>query len=163
MISSAARNRLKEVYLQVMSFVNQNGRPPAQFPNAGGPSMSSSVVASPVSPFSPPLTRPDSPAPDGYGHASVDRIRYIQPSCNIFILYSVWIFSYHVTIWLGDSPKHADEEVWASGSSSSPLSLHLFFNLSAIQSQTRHGFQLYVIGAKLRLLKFAEVKYNDSI
>lgn len=62
---------------------------------------------------------------------------------------------------IGDSPKHADEEIWSSGSSSSPLSLHLFFNLSAIQSQTRHGFQLYVIGAKLRLLKFAEVKLNQ--
>ena len=57
---------------------------------------------------------------------------------------------------LGDGPKHADEEIWSSGSTL-PLSLHLFFNLSGIQSQTRHGYQLYVTAAKLRLLKFAEV------
>ncbi len=64
------------------------------------------------------------------------------------------IISY-VFIVTGDGPKHADEEIWSSGST--PLSLHLFFNLSGIQSQTRSGFQLYVTGAKLRLLKFAEV------
>lgn len=56
----------------------------------------------------------------------------------------------------GEGPKHADEEIWSSGSSS-PLSFHLFFNLSGIQSQTRNGFQLFVTGAKLRLLKFVEV------
>ncbi|XP_046646906.1 uncharacterized protein LOC124336971 isoform X2 [Daphnia pulicaria] len=84
--------------------------------------------APPIPPFFSPFQRPE---------ATVDlqeRTRYLQPSC--------------------DGPKHADEEIWSSGST--PLSLHLFFNLSGIQSQTRDGFQLYVTGAKLRLLKFAE-------
>lgn len=56
----------------------------------------------------------------------------------------------------GDTPKHTDEEMWSTGATL-PLSLHLFFNLSGIQSQTRHGYQLYVTAAKLRLFKFAEV------
>ncbi|XP_046652736.1 uncharacterized protein LOC124343460 isoform X2 [Daphnia pulicaria] len=92
--------------------------------------------APPIPPFFSPFQRPE---------ATVDlyeRTRYLQPSC--------------------DGPKHADEEIWSSGSSS-PLSFHLFFNLSGIQSQTRNGFQLFVTGAKLRLLKFVEGEAFPSV
>ena len=47
-------------------------------------------------------------------------------------------------------PKHADEEMWAAAGS-----LHLYFNVSGIHA--RDGYQLYVISAKIRLFKYAEV------
>ncbi|XP_057374620.1 uncharacterized protein LOC130695495 isoform X1 [Daphnia carinata] len=83
----------------------------------------------PIPPFFSPFSRPDATA-DLY-----ERTRYLQPSC--------------------ETPKHTDDEMWSTGATL-PLSLHLFFNLSGIQSQTRHGYQLYVTAAKLRLFKFAE-------
>ena len=57
----------------------------------------------------------------------------------------------------GEIPRNTDEDTWISSTSTTAASLHLFFNVSAVQAQTRQGYQLYVIGAKLRLHKYAEV------
>ncbi|KZS20368.1 Uncharacterized protein APZ42_012949 [Daphnia magna] len=100
------------------------------------PSGGSSLGIGPIPPFLSHFSRPEATA-DLY-----ERTRYIQPSC--------------------DTPKHTDEEMWSTGATL-PLSLHLFFNLSGIQSQTRHGYQLYVTAAKLRLFKFAEGEAMPSV
>lgn len=162
--------RKHEVFRQVMGFVSQNGRP-LQMPSAVDPPFTSPSVPA-------PFPRPEATS-DSYSHGSVGRIRYIQPSCmytiqafvNAYVSPTPITYTHYIkcnkkkknhelkliccSLTTGDIPKHADEEVWSSGSTSS--SLHLFFNLSGIQSQTRAGYQLYVIGAKLRLLKFPEV------
>lgn len=153
---SAAMQRKQEVFRQVMGFVSQNGRPP-QVPAIGIPTSSAPATF----PFQPPvLTRPETTETLGQ-HTNVGRVRYIQPSCRCQLLLLLLVTDIQLTVFVwynmvGVNPKHADEEVWSPGSPS-PLSLHLFFNLSSIQSQSRAGHQLYVIGAKLRLLKFAEV------
>jgi hypothetical protein len=148
-IFRSALQRKQEVFRNVLGFVNLNGRPQVPFISGG-----TSPGAPPIPPFFSPFQRPE---------ATVDlqeRTRYLQPSCTMNEIWiavdkNYFIPDSYVFFVKGDGPKHADEEIWSSGST--PLSLHLFFNLSGIQSQTRDGFQLYVTGAKLRLLKFAEV------
>ena len=141
-----------------MGFVNQNGRPSQQMP-----ALFSSTVE-------PPTSQRHSYDSTNLHHSNVGHVRYIQPSCmhisfshslnlkfnlgriNNFVLV---LFIYFQT-YEGDTPKHTDEDSWVSASSS----LHLFFNVSSVQAQTHQGFQLYVIGAKLRLHKYAEVSNN---
>ena len=48
-------------------------------------------------------------------------------------------------------PKHSDDDLWTA-----PGSMHLYFNMSGIQA--REGYQLHVANAKLRLMKYAEVR-----
>jgi hypothetical protein len=51
----------------------------------------------------------------------------------------------------GDVPKNSDDDLWTA-----PGSMHLYFNMSGIQA--REGYQLHVANAKLRLMKYAEVR-----
>ena len=85
----------------------------------------------------------------------------VSLSMTISIVLNLYLVAWLMFIFndQGETPRNTDEDSWLSLSSASS-SLHLFFNMSGVQAQTHQGFQLYLIGAKLRLHKYAEVENN---
>ena len=140
------------MFRQVMGFVNQNGRPSQQMPT----SFSSTVQ--------PPTQR--HPYDNSNHQSNVGRAVYIKPSCkftheHIDVKFSLYVINdcfFFLFKPQGEIPRNTDEDTWISSTSTTAASsLHLFFNVSGVQAHTRQGYQLYVIGAKLRLHKYAEV------